>query len=96
MKEGDDMNFINDELMSRDKAIAKVEDNIITFGNEKLLPLYLKRTRNIRNWLSLRVMDDTRFNVRKLKELFHLENKDDVDISMLVNGATIYDNYWFR
>ena len=41
-------------------------------------------------------MDDTRFNVRKLKELFHLENKDDVDISMLVNGDTIYDNYWFR
>ncbi len=41
-------------------------------------------------------MDDTRFNVRKLKELFHLENKDDVDISMLVNGATIFDNYWFR
>ena len=57
------MNFINGELMSRDKAIAKVEDDIITFSNEKLLPLYLKRTRNIRNWLSLRVMDDTRFNV---------------------------------
>ena len=90
------MNFINGELMSRDKIIAKVEDNIITFSNEKLLPLYLKRSRNIRNWLSLRVMDDTRFNVRKLKELFHLENKDDVDISMLVNGDTIYDNYWFR
>ncbi len=90
------MNFINGELMSRDKIIAKVEDNIITFSNEKLLPLYLKRTRNIRNWLSLRVMDDTRFNVRKLKELFHLENKDDVDISILVNGATIFDNYWFR
>ena len=90
------MNFINGELMSRDKVIAKVEDNIITFSNENLLPLYLKRSRNIRNWLSLRVMDATRFNVRKLKELFHLENKDDVDISMLVNGATIYDNYWFR
>lgn len=63
MKEGDDMNFINGELMSRDKVIAKVEDDIITFSNEKLLPLYLKRTRNIGNWLSLRVMDDTRFNV---------------------------------
>ena len=63
MKEGDDMNFINGELMSRDKVIAKVEDDIITFSNENLLPLYLKRTRNIRNWLSLRVMDDTRFNV---------------------------------
>ncbi len=57
------MNFINGELMSRDKVIAKVEDDIITFSNEKLLPLYLKRTRNIGNWLSLRVMDDTRFNV---------------------------------
>lgn len=95
-KEGDDMNFLNGELMSRNKVIAKVENDIITFSDENLLPLYLKRSRNIRNWLSLRVMDDTRFNVRKLKEMFHLENKDDVDIAMLVNGVTIYDNYWFK
>ncbi len=90
------MNFLNGELMSRNKVIAKVENDIITFSDENLLPLYLKRSRNIRNWLSLRVMDDTRFNVRKLKEMFHLENKDDVDIAMLVNGVTIYDNYWFK
>lgn len=43
---------ITGEILSEDMVIAKVKNGEITEYNEQLLPLYLKRTKNVEGWLS--------------------------------------------
>lgn len=83
-------------LMSKDNCIARIHDDILEIVNEALLPLYLKRTRNIEEWLSMRAIDEHRTNSRLLKRALRLENKDDVHTVLRFNAATITDTYWMK
>ena len=63
---------ITGELMSEDKVIATVKNGEITDCNETLLPLYLKRTKNLEGWLASRAIDTHRTNSRLLKKALRL------------------------
>lgn len=83
-------------LMSEDRVIATVKNGVITDADETLLPLYLKRTKNIESWFASRAIDSHRTNSRLLKRVLRLRATDDVQTTLAVNAATVTDRYWFR
>ena len=87
---------ITGELMSEDNVIASVKDGEIISCDEALLPLYLKRTRDLEGWLASRAIDNHRTNSRLLKKALRLRTSDDAQVALAVNAATITDRYWFR
>lgn len=90
------MQNITGTLMSEDRVIATVKNGVITDADERLLPLYLKRTENIEGWLASRAIDSHRTNSRLLKRALRLHTTDDVQTALAVNAATVTDRYWFR
>ncbi len=87
---------ISGEIMSGDKAVAKVKNGEVTEYDAALVPLYLKRTKNVEGWLASRAIDTHRTNSRLLKRALRLHNADDAQTALAVNGATVTDRYWFR
>ena len=83
-------------LMSENTPIAKVKNGVITESVEKLLPLYLKRTKDIQGWTASRAIDSHRTNSRLLKKVLRLRTVDDVQTALAVNAATVTDRYWFK
>ena len=90
------MTDITGKLMSGDNAAATVKNGIITDYNKLLLPLYLKRTKDVEKWLAYRAVDHSRKNARLLKRALRLRTTDDVQTALAVNAATVTDCYWFR
>ncbi len=89
------MQRLNGKLMSGDREIATVRNGVITDCREDLLPLYLKRTKNIETWLVHRAIDTHRTNSRLLKRALRLRQDDDLQAVLAVHGATVTDRYWF-
>lgn len=85
---------INGTLMNGEREIGIIDNVILSSYDEKLIPLFLKRTRNIEEWLGTRSTDLSRSNIRKLKSVFYIE--DDIDCVLSVNAMTITDSYWIR
>ncbi|MDR1531751.1 MAG: hypothetical protein LBS62_06150 [Clostridiales bacterium] len=83
-------------LLSKDRPIAKIVNNILEPINSERLPLFLRRTGDVRAWLTLRAVDSHRTNSRLLKRALRLEHKDDLTTVLAVNAATITDNYWVK
>ncbi len=90
------MQNITGTLMSEDRPIAKIQNGIITESVEELLPLYLKRTKNVEGWIASRAIDAHRTNSRLLKKALRLRTTDDVQTALAVNAATVTDRYWFK
>lgn len=90
------MTDITGKLMSGDNVAATVKNGIITDYNKLLLPLYLKRTKDVEKWLAYRAVDHSRKNARLLKKALRLRTTDDVQTALAVNAATVTDRYWFR
>ena len=90
------MQNITGTLMSEDRLIAHIKNGVITDADDILLPLYLKRTKNIEGWLASRAIDSHRTNSRLLKRALRLRTTDDVQTALAVNAATVTDRYWFR
>ena len=90
------MQNITGTLMSEDRVIAHIKNGIITDYDELLLPLYLKRTKDVEKWLAYRAVDHSRKNARLLKRALRLRITDDVQTALAVNAATVTDRYWFR
>lgn len=87
---------ITGKIMSGDREIAAIRDNEIVDSEEALLPLYLKRTRNLESWLASRAIDAHRTNSRLLKKVLRLKTSDDAETALAVNAATITDQYWVK
>ena len=85
---------INGTLMNGEREIGIIDNVILLSYDEKLVPLFLKRTRNIEEWLSMRSADSSRLNIRKLRNIIGFE--DDIDCVLSVNAMTITDRYWIR
>ncbi|MDR0884621.1 MAG: HipA domain-containing protein [Oscillospiraceae bacterium] len=83
-------------LLSKDTPIAKVVDGQIQAILPARLPLFLRRTGDIRAWLESRAIDRHRTNSRLLKRALRLESPDDLRTVLRVNAATITDNYWVK
>ncbi len=90
------MQNITGTLMSEDRPIAKIKNGMITEAEDELLPLYLKRTRNVGNWIASRAIDSHRINSRLLKRALRLRTTDDIATALAVNAATVTDRYWFK
>ena len=90
------MENITGTLMLKDRPIAIVKDGMIIESNKTLLPLYIKRTENIEEWIASRAIDSQRTNSRLLKKALRLRTTDEVHTSLAVNAATITDCYWFK
>lgn len=90
------MQNITGYLMSGDYTVATIKNGIITEADETLLPLYLKRTKDVEGWLASRAIDSHRTNSRLLKKALRLKTTDDVQTALAVNAATVTDRYWFK
>lgn len=87
---------ITGKLMSRDTVIATVKNGVITDCIPDLLPLYLRRTKDMESWLASRAIDNHRTNSRLLKKVLRIKEADDASAALAVNAATITDVYWFN
>ena len=58
------MQNITGTLMSEDRVIAHIKNGVITDAYDILLPLYLKRTKDVEKWLAYRAVDHSRKNAR--------------------------------
>ncbi len=83
-------------LMLEDRVIATIRNGDIIECNEALLPLFLKRTKDIESWIASRAIDSHRTNSRLLKKALRLKTTDDVQTALAVNAATVTDRYWFK
>lgn len=90
------MQNITGTLMLEDRIVATIVNGMITEFNDDLLPLYLKRTKNVEGWIAARAIDPHRTNSRLLKRALRLRTTDDVNTALAVNAATITDRYWFK
>lgn len=89
------MQSITGTFMSGDRPIATVKNGVITESDDTLLPLYLKRTKDVEGWIASRAIDAHRTNSRLLKRALRLRTTDDVATALAVNAATVTDSYWF-
>ena len=56
--------------MNGEREIGIIDNVILSSYDKKLILLFLKRTRNIEEWLGTRSEDLSRSNIRKLKSVF--------------------------
>ena len=90
------MQTISGDIMSKDRVVATIRDGLIAKSDPALIPLFLKRTGDVEEWLRGRAIDTHRTNSRLLKKALRLASADDVDVVLKVHASTITDNYWFR
>lgn len=84
-------------VMAGDTEVAVVDNNDLIILDDKLAPLFLKRTKDFSKWVSDRAIDPSRPNSRVLKRLHGVSMlSSDYETAMLYNAATITDNYWVR
>ena len=90
------MQNITGTLMSEDRVIATVKNGVITDADERLLPLYLKRTGNIEGWLASRAINPHRTNSRLLKRALRLRTTDDIATALAVEKCwKLIDGGWW-
>lgn len=70
------MHDITGTLMLEDRPVAIIKNGLIIESVDALLPLYLKRTRNVEGWLASRAIDSHRVNSRLLKKALRLKAVD--------------------
>lgn len=83
-------------LMMGDEIVGIYEKGIPTYINYDKCPLLIKRTNNLRKFLSSRVIDSSRTNSRILKKVMSIKENDDCLVSLYCYGSVITDNYWFK
>ena len=83
-------------IMMGDLVTARFNNGRITYIDEAVCPLFIKRTKDIYNFLANRILDLSRPNARLLLKVLSIQNKKDEYIALYSHGACISDNYWFR
>jgi hypothetical protein len=87
---------LSGSLMEKDNKVAIFNHGQCLWLDEKRAPLYIKRTKNLFNFLAGRVIDPERRNSRILKKVLSLSGEDDTLLALHVYGASITDDYWFK
>ena len=81
--------------MSKNKPIARIDDEKIEFIAFDLCPTLIKKG-NFRGWVESRAVDTHRTNSRLLKRIQRLSGENDYNVVMKYNAATITDNFWVK
>ena len=83
-------------VMSGNTVVATFEQGILTYINNKLAPLVIKRTQRMEEFLKLRVIDMSRTNARILKRILNIHVDDDYKAALYSYALSVNDNYWFK
>ncbi|MCQ2771664.1 MAG: hypothetical protein MJ238_00085 [Bacilli bacterium] len=84
------------DLMLFDKVIASFDEGVATYIDEHLVPLYIKRTRDLASWLESRSIDSHRTHSRLLRKALRLKDNNEIRSVISAYALTITDAYWFR
>lgn len=88
---------INGWLMSRDVAIAEIQENEIIPTRQDLMPYHFAiKKGSLEEWLQSRTIDTKRFNSRLLRRALRLSDTATDELVLTVNAATITDSYWIK
>lgn len=84
-------------LYNKNILVARIDElNHFSWVCKERAPLYLQITENLLGWLQNRCVDSHRRNSRLLKRALRLSEKDDEEIVLEVNAASITDTYWIK
>jgi len=83
-------------VMSGNTVVATFEQGTLTYINEKLAPLVIKRTHRMEEFLKLRVIDMSRTNARILKRILNIHIDDDYKVALYSYALSVNDNFWFK
>lgn len=83
-------------VMSGNVVVATFDQGTLTYINEKLAPLVIKRTHRMEEFLNLRVIDMSRTNARILKRILNIHVDENYKAALYSYALSVSDNYWFR
>lgn len=83
-------------LMEEDTFVARFEKGKLLWMDEKKVPLWILRTKDLTSFLESRAIDPTRPNSRLLKKALQLPSSSDLTSVLSVNGVSLTDHYWFK
>ena len=84
-------------IYNKSILVARVDEfNHLSWVCKECAPLYLQVTENFLGWLQGRCVDSHRKNSRLLKRALRISEKDDEEIVLQVNAATVTDTYWIK
>ena len=84
-------------LYNKNVLVARIDGlNHFDWVCKECGPLYLQITENLSGWLQNRCVDSHRRNSRLLKRALRISEKDDEEIVLEVNAASITDTYWIK
>ena len=90
-------NELTGYLMSGNTIVAKVKNDKIIWKNTRKCPLILLKSDYLTPFLLKRVIDSSRPNSRLIKKAMNISKTvSEEKIPLIVHGAVITDNYWFR
>lgn len=84
------------EIMSKDVVVGTYHDGIYTTVDPQREPLWLKRTKDVEQWLRERAIDTTRSNSRLLLRILRFSDREKLEIALKINAAKVTDSYWVR
>ncbi|MCQ2742435.1 MAG: HipA domain-containing protein [Bacilli bacterium] len=82
-------------LMHQDEIVAKFDNGVLDYLNEKKAPLFIARTKDLATYLSSRTLDLDRPNARFLLKQLGITDKEEY-VALYAYGATIQDSFWFK
>ena len=89
-------NELSGFLMSGNRAVAYFDHGELMDMDEARVPLVIKRTHSMEEFLKLRVIDMSRTNARILKRVLNIYADEDYKVSLFSYGLSISDDYWFK
>ena len=83
-------------VMCMEDEVARFVNSQLVYIDEDRCPLMIKRTHSLSNWLTSRVIDQSRVNARLLKKAFDIKENNDEIIPLYTYAVSVSDRYWFR
>lgn len=83
-------------VMLNDTVVAEFNNGELIKMDEKRVPLMIKRTHSLINFLKIRVIDSSRVNSRLLKKALNIHEEEEAYVSLFSYAQSISDNYWFK
>lgn len=84
------------EILYENTVAAYWEGHTLHPCENARLPMALRRTGDLRTWLSMRMADTSRFNIRRLYDWYAIREDDSCAVLLPFHAAAVTDHYWIR
>jgi len=84
------------EILYEDIVVAYWQNNHLHICDRTHLPLFLKRKSDLYAWLTTRMADISRPNIRHLYEYFSIKDDNPCTVLLPFHAVTVTDHYWIR